>query len=185
MVLFFSIFTMNYKQHTYPAGNINILTLRLTNIPKWPSQSELTPYINLPNKVPSPLTTKISRLPTQANIGILYNKQAGWKKESTLLPSLGWSHRGTGWLCSRTRRSMSMQDVQYVWLRQCILKCNCALDSLVWISISLAYPELASATRSLRLQNPSQHHTCPSMRLGSFSFTSRVCSSDDELEKHS
>lgn len=82
------------------------------------------------------------------------------------MPSLGWSHRGTGWLCSRTRRSMSMQHVQYGWLKQCILKCHCALDDLVWISSSLAEPELARATRSLRLQNPSPTSHLPKHEAG-------------------
>lgn len=168
-VLFFSIFIMNYKQHTCTADNINILTLTLINIPKWPSQSELIPYINLPNKAPSPLTTQESQGcqhgPTKESKQGTTTRQGG-RKKAHFLPSLGWSHRGTGWLCSRTRRSMSMQHVQYGWLKQCILKCHCALDDLVWISSSLAEPELARATRSLRLQNPSPTSHLPKHEAG-------------------
>lgn len=43
---------------------------------------------------------------------------------------------------------------------------NCALDSLIWISTSLAYLELAWAPKSLRLQNPSPTSLLPKHKAG-------------------
>lgn len=60
-----------------------------------------------------------------------------------------------------------------IWLAQTVHpEINCALDSLIWISTSLAYLELPSflglawAPKSLRLQNPSPTSLLPKHKAG-------------------
>lgn len=84
-----------------------------------------------------------------------------------------------------------MQHVQHgelCWLRAPSAPENVSVprtQHLVWISTSLGYQEVGWATRSLRLQNPSLTSRSRKHEPGVTPlYTSRICSLDDEAEKH-